>query len=762
MKSEKGGGIFTKVLNFFSGRKTARRKAMVPANLSEEQKEKKKQLEKKIFKTKKNKANLSKLQTRIAIPKQSQYESMKEEALASRSKFQKFFNRFYKPQNQPTPTQLEKMPIEGLGPAFKNTRFNLNRRKAKIPNSELNNAPEKPGEAFRMINGQRVELAGQATIIYVNAPLLYAMWKREAPRNKLEEIPDADYQRFVEAIRSINVDNLDEGIRRVFHLEGGLEELEEWRIQHEEGAGWPSNPNTMDFEYYFGDGTSIEKRLVKIPGSASARRLINDMSASKEELLDRVESDLTTCPSPLDTNDKPAYRNASGRFQAPRYMPLSTLKSNGCILLVNSEENLTQMIEMGNYSKNWIILKPTYMHFSGQMPMMAKYFKSARYIQKAFDNWGILGIDPALLELFQLKYPELAMKISTYIISTKDFAYQERKLKPFENFLVLDKSIFPEEIGYTALNPFHSSSNFHAYLERAEEQDKLYGMSPYMAYIMKKIALPFWKRVFLSPGMEENLRIYQTLSRPEQITVDYLQHLRFKDTLLASDYNFEVARDTYKDAIGEGDLTQGVIKKLVDLYMFDFRKHSDELEQYQKSVIRPYEREWPVILTHKQNIQEILMKFKRPVPIRRPPNKNNNNNYSPAVPFNTAPTTVAPPRSSLFEPAPPRKSVATATGAFNKAFMRTNKSRPNVTRRVRELNAWLANHETQHQAVLNKYGNLSKLQPKVNFVTRKLKYLRGNRSKLTKEEKELLDGYVLAKQYALAQGERRAKSRGAE
>jgi hypothetical protein len=253
--------------------------------------------------------------------------------------------------------------------------------------------------------------------------------------------------------------------------------------------------------------------------------------------------------------------------------------------------------------------------------------------------------------------------------------------------------------------------------------------------------------------MEENLRIYQTLSHPEQITVDYLQYLRFKDTLLASDYNFEAARDTYKDVIGEGDLTQGIIKKLVDLYMFDYQKNKDELEFYQTVVIRPYEGERPVFMTHKQNIQEVLMKFKRPLPIRRPPNKNNNNNnnYSPAVPLDTA---TAPP------PAPASVKRTVATGAFNKAFLRTNRTRNNVTRRVRELNTWLASHESQHQAILNKYGNLSKLQPKVNFVTRKLKYLRGNRSKLTKEEKEVLDSYILAKQYALAQGERQAKTRG--
>lgn len=471
MKSEKGGGLFTKVLNFFSGRKTARRKAMKPVSLTEAEKIKKKQLETKWFKTKKNKANLTQLKAKIGVPKQEVYESMKQEALENRPRRQRFFNRFYKPQSQPTPTQLETMPIEGLGPVFQNTRFNFNRKKAKIPNSELNEPPLKQGTAFREINGRRVELAGQATMTYVNAPLLYAMWKQEAPKARLEDISDEDYAKFVEAVNTIDPDAPDEGVRRVFHLPGGLEELEQWRTEHEEGL--PGQVNTMDFEYYFGDGTSIEKRLVKIAGSASALRLLSEMKKSKEILLDRAESDLTTCPTPYDEGDQEPQRNQSGRVIPPRYAPLTSLKSNGCILLANAEDYLKTMIDMDNYSKNWILLKPTYMHFARTIPISAKYLKSARFIQKAFDNWGILGIDPALFELFQLKYPELAIKISTYILSTKDFAYQEKKLKPLENFLVVDKSVFPQEIGLTTLNPFHSSSKFHDILEKAEEQDKL-------------------------------------------------------------------------------------------------------------------------------------------------------------------------------------------------------------------------------------------------------------------------------------------------
>jgi hypothetical protein len=750
-RKQKGRGFFKNVLNLFSGRKTVRKKAMRSQRLSNENKEKKKGLEKKWIKSKKNKENLSRLKAKVA-PKEEEYQRRLEEGLGKRWAVQKFFNRFYKPQEMPTPKETQ---IEGLLDIVGNTRKPFNKEKAKVPNRNLNDPPEQISQHVREVNGREIQLAGQATVMYLNAPILFSIWSQGTPTpenvpESLEEIPDAEYDRFANALREATetIDDNNEVVRRIFHMPGGLEELEQWRVEHEEGPGWPNTFVVVDIEYFFGDGSSIETRRVKVRGSASAERMLADFRKTKKMLLESVEADLTTCPSPTDTNNIPARQNASGRMVAPIFIPLTTLKSNGCIQVFKSKEFFEATRDSQALPKSWIILDPAYLTFTQSIPIVAKYFKSARFIQEAFDNWAVEGIDPALFELFQLKYPELAIKCSTYILNTKDFPYKQQKLKPFENFLVVDKEDFQEEIALTIKNPFKESSKFFRILTRA------YGMSPYIAFVMKKIARPFYMDLFNTEGVRDTMRIYDGLTRSEQITVDYLQFLRFQDKLLSSEYNFKEARDTYKEFLGQGTLTSGLIRKLIDLYTLHMAKNRDQLEFYQYLVTRPYEKELPVIQISTQEIQTILMKFKRPAPIRRPPNEVEvvENapllRVSPPGPLRLR-RTVAPVNSSRRSVAPLR-----SRGEFNAAVENRNQTRRNTTRRVAELNAFLNENRAAFEEVQRRYGGLEGLQPKIDFLTRKLRYLRGNRSRLARNELVVLNQYALAKRFVMAEEDR--------
>lgn len=243
------------------------------------------------------------------------------------------------------------------------------------------------------------------------------------------------------------------------------------------------------------------------------------------------------------------------------------------------------------------------------LPITAKYFPIATYIQEALDNWGIEGIDAYFLELLQMKYPQFAVKFTTYILNSADFTYQRQKLKEFENFLLLDKEIFPEVVGFTAKNPFQDSSKMFPYIQQAVEQQKLYGMSPYMAYAMKKLALPLWTQAFPSEAARRNQAVYETLSDPEKITVDYLQYLNFEERLVDSGYDFAQARDTYNQELGSGNTREGVIEETLSNYMANFDVHRKQLMFYQVIVIKTYKNEVVDLKVSHDDIVHLLMKF---------------------------------------------------------------------------------------------------------------------------------------------------------
>ena len=100
-------------------------------------------------------------------------------------------------------------------------------------------------------------------------------------------------------------------------------------------------------------------------------------------------------------------------------------------------------------------------------------------------------------------------------------------MKPFDNWILLDESIFEEPIAFTAINPFAKPSRFAPLIETAAQNEMLYGLSPYTSYAMKKLAPSLWSRAFRSIPAQKNLYCYQSLSEPEKITVDFLQSLYF-------------------------------------------------------------------------------------------------------------------------------------------------------------------------------------------------------------------------------------------
>ena len=584
--------------------------------LSKEEKRRKRTLKKIVVKTPEQKKELSVLEAKVAPP-----EPEYERELEGRSQFQKFFNRFYKKKDKAnvSPKELLRIPVEGISEVYANSRKPFNKQQARIPNNTLPNSPDLEPREFRMIDGVKIPLATQIIVEYMNIPLLYARWKGEPPKEKLEDIPDEDFQEFVDLIKEkLDADvDYDTIAREVFHFEGGLEEANHWVKDHEEGLDYASGVyKVADYNQQQPDGTFKVIQIVMQYGAGNLNRYIARITNGKDTILLVKENNDHLCPDDAPDNSRDAYN------------PLTTLKSDGCFVILNSKyfdrigsefgpdggripEGGPKYYNPTMVRKNWIILNPDYFPIKGAplLPLMAKYFGIATYIQDALNDWAIEGIDAYFLELFQMKYPQYAIKFTTYILNTKDFSYQKQKLKEFENFLLLDKSIFPEVVGFTARNPFKDSSKMFPYIEQAARSEKLYGMSPYMSYAMKKFASLFWKRAFPSEAAKRNFAVYETLTDLEKITVDYLQYLNFEEKLLDSGYNFEESREAYNEDLGSGNIHEGVIEDTLSNYMTNFQEHKRQLLFYQEIVTKTYKGEVFEPKTSRDDIVELLMKF---------------------------------------------------------------------------------------------------------------------------------------------------------
>jgi hypothetical protein len=609
----KGGGLLKKTLNFF----TRRKKPLRSPVLSNEEIRQKNTLKKQKEKTEKNKKNLTRLTAKLAPP-----EAKYQEELEARSRFQKFFNRFYKQADQEvlTPKELLRIPVEGIVEVYKNSRKPFNKQRARIPNKNLRDPNIFDLDESKTVNGRKIPLASQIIVEYLTIPKLYAMWKQEPPKPSLEDIPEEEFQEFSDLIRQkLDADeDFDAIARDVFHVEGGEAAMKQWIQENEEGFGYEQGDyKVANYNAPLLNGSRHTIQVIMTPGAIQFGRYLSRITSGKKKILKVREAGDHTCQGPAPENSGDSY------------VPLTSLKSNGCFTLFNG--NMFEVIGMnmtpnGNnvpeggpkyytpamLTKNWIILKKDYFPIKNAplLPLMAKYFPTATYIQEALDNWGIEGIDAFFLELLQMKYPQYAIKFTTYMFNTGDFSYQRQKLRSFENYLLLDKTIFPDVVGFTALNPFEETSKMYTYIEEAVTSEKLYGMSPYMAYAMKKLNLPFWKKAFRSEAAKRNLEVYEGLSEQEKITVDYLQHLNFEEHLKDSGYDFAQARDTYNRELGSGTTREGVIEETLSNYLEEgFDKHKKQLLFYQSIVTKTYagERVEPKVM--RNDILHLLTKF---------------------------------------------------------------------------------------------------------------------------------------------------------
>lgn len=611
---QKGKGFFQDIrkaiLNRLSGRKQITKKLFKERTLTEPETRRKETLKQKKKLTQKEKQELNILNAKIA-PREPKYQRFKFLELKGRPTHQKKFNIFYEKEPE---LHAE---IEGLVPKVYNYRKALVENNLQIPNTNIPEPNDLKEKITRVVNGREMELTREKQEDGLRR--IFSWFYERAfgrPTASPETISENEFKELQQHIQTIlgttKMPTDEDGVRDSIQtiateiFGGDTLEIFEQELQREE-IGGPE-----------------EKKIVKHNGKyyvsesygAFLGRYLKWFFTDYNRFLMVTEYDEQQCwPDPSQipnlTND--------GHFQRK---PLTTLKSNGCISLFNDVEIVRELSDTDGLQNNWLVLDPLYFPevsvqiTSGKKDLTAKYFQTASYIQDALDHWGILAMDPLLWKLFDTKYPEIAIKISTYIFTN----YRDKvplyfqQLKITENFILVDTNIEFEKntqdfIRLAHRNPFSKDSMYFVKIQEAIQRKKLYGVSPYIAYFMKKTAPTFWTTAFGSRNMET----YTLLNANEKIAVDYLQYLRFMDILIESDYNFGRARDSYDERVGEGTVREGILRDIVELYKEELPKHRNELLFFQSLVSRDLKPEDnPRPLSTVEDVTALLLKFTGP------------------------------------------------------------------------------------------------------------------------------------------------------
>lgn len=601
----KGGGFFKKLLNTLSGRKSITKKLMRNRKLSNEEEERKKQLKRKFFKTKKEKQELNILQAKIA-PREAEFEGKREYQKTKRTSTQKMLNRFY-----PKKPKVPSANIDGFIVLQNNYRKPLLESNLAISNQTIPEPNDIIPRIKTNVNGNEVELRKEPQRSGVNRTFAFLYQKAFGVDPQIPyKVSETEFKQLQQKIfnaigpgaprnREDRMDKLEILAREVFHA-SSLDELDKELYNNEVGEKGMKDPTQSKI-------VETNDKYISDSYGKFLDRYLDFFFADSKRLQYVFDFDEYQC-----FVDDISFNN-DGRISR---QPLTTLKSNLCISIFNNLETIYSIGGSDGLRSNWMVLDPVYFPSlrpeitSRKADFTAKYFQETSFIQDALDNWGILAVDPLLWKLFQTKYPEIAIKMNTFLFTSyKDkLPLYFKELKYTDNFIVVDESIDIEKntkdfFVQTFQNPFSSSSKYYNVIKNAAKYNKLYGVSPYLAYLMKKEMPMLWKQAFESTDI--NNEVYVTLNAQEKIAMDYLQHIRFMDVLEDSEYDLAAARNTYEDVIDDN-----VQKEIIDLFKENVPKHLKEIQFFQSLVTRQLKPdENPRLLATVQDIQNLLSKY---------------------------------------------------------------------------------------------------------------------------------------------------------
>jgi hypothetical protein len=650
---QKGKGFFQDmrkgVLNFFSGRRATRKQLFKPIKLTRANEKRKQTLKRKLVKTQKEKQELQILRGKRAEP-EHEYRESYGALMRDRPTFQKKFNKYY------SPPELEVYPTtpyipEGIGfyQHPQNDRDTLDEAALLIPENSLPapNFSEVEADikkAYRIDDPEQtpMKIETQAEVELRTAPFLFGLWYtkktgEESPFLSLRDIPDSVFDEFQRELVS-----LEENPNKYELLFGQTDQqLAEFIELHEIGAPEERVPTKQigEEKNYLTklvtkqvqqmDGSLKTETRVSIPGAIRANRYLASLTHGKQYMIYHADFDKNRCALSLD-EDKPKFK------------PLTTLKSSGCLTIFNDVRALKKYMEGGipsyMFFKNWIVLREQYVPFGQDFgAIFASSFLTSSFILDALENWGFIGMDPLFYKLVNAKYKRILYTNSSYLVKDKEFArFFEAVYRPDpkENFFILDSKFYTKKYERMLENPFISSEHNEMYevFLKALDQNFVYGMTPYMAYLMKKQNVRMWNQYVYQARdprkhnkewetfMKQIDFVYNGLTPREKIVIDYLQYLRFLETL-QEDYNFSKARDTYKDLLSDEE----VKSELLELYTEENPENREMMTFLQTMVTPRIPLMEGTVYRTRNEVKSILDKFKLQLRIMLPPRTNNTN-----------------------------------------------------------------------------------------------------------------------------------------
>lgn len=723
---QKGKGFFQNlkkgVLNIFSGRRTIRKKLMRPIKISNENEARKKTLKRKQIRSKKEEGELSVLEGRIAAP-EYEYMGNQYRAMRNRPAIQKYFNRFY-PRNDPLNSALEQYSPQILGVYQhpEDARAELNEDALNIADEAIADPTYTEGiddisKGYVLDDPERTPYIyeTQAEVELRTLPAMFALWYEkktgaESPYMTIQEIPDELFEEMVNEMKQI--DSVEETCIELFgmrerELTKFIEEheigKEEERVATKEIGGKQKKFLTklVERDILQPNGSVRREIRISVGGAISPGRYFATMKEGKKYIIYHTDFDINRCATVLPED-------------IPNFRPLTSIKSSGCLTIFKGKENvlryMKQKVPSMMFFKNWIVLRKEFVPFGSSFErVFAGKFFSLSFIQDALENWGLIGMDPSFFILCRVKYPLVLLKNSTFVVKSTEFQrfYEDIfRNDNRENFCILDKKFYGGKYELMLDNPFVESDDNDMFetFYKAADQGFLYGMTPYMAYMMKKLNPSMWF-LFLtgSPDMKkqsevfENFQIYKGLSTREKIIVDYLQFIRFLE-VLQDEYNFKKARDTYKDLLSD----ERIKSELLELYTEE-NPNNIEMMQYIQTLVTPQMREGEpdVLYMRKNQIKTILDKFKLSLRIRAPVIANNENNAN----FYARPRVSEPAALTLRRPEQP---VFDRVAHLQSQLMLLKNERNSLLRNKSIYNA--TTKKRRNRAELNKrYKQMAKL-----------------------------------------------------
>jgi hypothetical protein len=260
-----------------------------------------------------------------------------------------------------------------------------------------------------------------------------------------------------------------------------------------------------------------------------------------------------------------------------RVSSLSTLQSNACIFLFRGMKKFQEEWD-ARAIQNYIIFDKDALQMTDINSIVARYLTKSALIHGLFLNWAVEGIDPYLIPVLQREAPELLSLLHTRLQTAEEpFSFKD-------NFILFYEDALPEGSVDVYSNPLKLPVVRRAFRDR-----KIYGMSPYVAFQVKRLDPSLWSSAFGDPNME----VYGTLSVLQQFIVDYLQYQLF---LKRREQGREGA---YAESFASEDI-QEELQEIVETI-------PSELQSMVQQVFR---KSIPV---SKQALYEVLLKFKPPV-----------------------------------------------------------------------------------------------------------------------------------------------------